>query len=110
MSETKTDVDTDKKFKEIADACIDVGNQYLDDNNIDLVGSSLIYGAARFSSYIVASGSSNLEAYKGNREGAIKHFTLQFQQMLEENLTMYESVFKEDKKYEQYMKKEDSND
>lgn len=109
MSETDVQIEnsTNTKFKEIADKCIDVGNQYLDDNSIDLVGSSLIYGAARFSSYIVASGSENLEAYKGNRESAIKHFTEQFQQMLEENLTTYESVFQEEKKYQQYMKKED---
>lgn len=99
------DAETNKIFKEIADAYIDVGNQYMDEHNADLVGSSFIYGAARFSSFIVASGSENLEQYKSNRETAIEHFTTQFKQMLEENLTSYESAFKEEKKYEKYMKK-----
>ncbi|MCK5896239.1 MAG: DUF3144 domain-containing protein [Cocleimonas sp.] len=99
------DAETNKIFKEIADAYIDVGNQYMDEHNADLVGSSFIYGAARFSSFIVASGSENLEQYKSNRETAIEHFTTQFKQMLEENLTNYESAFKEEKKYEKYMKK-----
>jgi hypothetical protein len=97
--------DTNKAFKEIADAYIDVGNQYMEKYNSDLVGSSFIYGAARFSSFIVASGSGNLEQYRANRETAIEHFTNQFKQMLEENLTNYESAFKEEKKYEKYMKK-----
>jgi hypothetical protein len=100
-----SDADTNKIFKEIADAYIDVGNQYMDEHNADLVGSSFIYGAARFSSFIVASGSGSLEQYKGNREAAIEHFTTQFKQMLEENLTNYESAFQEEKKYEKYMEK-----
>ncbi len=104
MSDTKTPPDTNKLFKEIADAYIDVGNQYLDENSSDLVGSAFVYGAARFSSFIVASGSGNLEVYKANREAAIKHFTAQFQRMLEENLTNYESSFQEEKKYKKYMK------
>jgi hypothetical protein len=100
-----TDTDTNTLFKEIADAYIDVGNQYMDQHNADLVGSSFVYGAARFSSFIVASGSSDLEQYKANRDGAIEHFTNQFKQMLEENLTSYETAFSEEKKYEKYIKK-----
>ena len=101
-----SDADTNKTFKEIADAYIDVGNQYMEEHNSDLVGSSFIYGAARFSSFIVATGSGDLEQYKANRETAIEHFTSQFKQMLEENLTNYESAFKEEeKKYGKYMKK-----
>ena len=101
-----SDADTNKTFKEIADAYIDVGNQYMEEHNSDLVGSSFIYGAARFSSFIIATGSGDLEQYKANRETAIEHFTSQFKQMLEENLTNYESAFKEEeKKYGKYMKK-----
>jgi hypothetical protein len=100
-----SDTDTNKLFKEIADAYIDVGNQYMDKHDADLIGSSFIYGATRFSSFIVASGSGDLEQYKANRENAIEHFTSQFKQMLEENLTSYESAFnEEEKKYEKYMK------
>lgn len=101
-----SDADNNKTFKEIADAYIDVGNQYMEEHNADLVGSSFIYGAARFSSFIVATGSGDLEQYKANRDTAIEHFTSQFKQMLEENLTSYESAFKEkEKKYEKYIKK-----
>jgi hypothetical protein len=103
MSNTETD--TNNIFKEIADAYIDVGNQHMDQHNVDLVGSSFVYGAARFSAFIVASGSSNLDQYKANRKTAIEHFTNQFKQMLEENLISYETVFNEEKKYEKYMKK-----
>lgn len=105
MSDSDTLEDTIKQFKEIADTYIDVGNQHLEKYGSDLVGSSFVYGAARFSSFVVASGSSDLETYKANRESAIEHFTAQFKRMLEENLTNYESAFQEEKKYKQYMKK-----
>lgn len=99
------DADTNKLFKQIADTYIDVGNQHLENHDSNLVGSAFIYGAARFSAFIVASGSENVGQYKSNRESAIEHFTGQFKQMLEENLTSYESAFKEESKYAKYMKK-----
>lgn len=99
------DADTNKLFKQIADAYIDVGNQHLENHDSNLVGSSFIYGAARFSAFIVASGSTDLDQYKANRESAIEHFTGHFKQMLEENLASYESAFEEEPKYAKYMKK-----
>ncbi|HIO92353.1 MAG TPA: DUF3144 domain-containing protein [Leucothrix mucor] len=101
-----TDADTNKLFKQFADSYIDVGNQLLEEHDSNLVGSSFIYGAARFSSFIVASGSKDLDQFKANKENAIDHFVGQFKQMLEENLTNYESAFTEEApKYSQYMKK-----
>lgn len=99
-----TDKDTNKIFKEIADAYINVGNEYLDEHDSNLVGSSFIYGAARFSAFIVASGSRDLEHYKENKETAVSHFTAHFQQMLQENLDNYESSFEQEPKYKKYMK------
>ncbi len=100
-----TDADTNKLFKQFADSYIDVANQLLEEHDPNLVGSSFIYGAARFSSFIVASGSKDLDQYKANKDNAIEHFVGQFKQMLEENLISYESAFTEKPKYEQYMKK-----
>ncbi len=102
-----TDEETSKLFRQFADSYIDVGNQLLEEHDLNLVGSSFIYGAARFSSFIVASGSRDLNQYKANRENALNHFVAQFKQMLEENLTSYESAFAEPEpaKYEKYMKK-----
>jgi len=100
-----TDEETSKLFKQCADSYIDIGNQFLEKHDPNLVGSSFIYGAARFSSFIVASSSKDLDQYKANKENAVEHFVGQFKQMLEENLTSYESAFTEKPKYEQYMKK-----
>lgn len=105
MSESDTLEDTTKLFKKVADTYIDVANQHLDKHGSDLVGSAFVYGAARFSAFMVASGSRDVEVYRSNRENAIEHFTAQFKRMLEENLSNYESAFKEEKKYKQYMKK-----
>ena len=99
------DADTNKLFKTMADTYIDVGNTFLEEHDSNLVGSSFIYGAARFSAFVVASGSKDLEQYKANRDNAIEHFVGHFKQMLEENLTSYESAFAEEPKYSQYIKK-----
>ena len=100
-----TDEDTSKLFKQFADSYIDVGNTLLEEHDPNLVGSSFIYGAARFSSFIVASSSNDLEQYRANKDNALEHFVGQFKQMLEENLSSYESAFTEKPKYGQYMKK-----
>ncbi|MCK5902931.1 MAG: DUF3144 domain-containing protein [Cocleimonas sp.] len=100
-----TDTDTNKQFKQIADTYIDTANQHIENHDFNLVGSAFIYGSARFSAFIVASGSQDLEQYKANRDVALEHFVGQFKQMLEENLTSYEASFVQEEKYKKYMKK-----
>jgi len=81
-------------FRKIADSFIETANKHCDDHDKDLVAASLLYSTARFSAYIAASGSKDLNAYQTNRKNAIDYFTKQFKERLEENLNDYESGFK----------------
>lgn len=73
-------------FRKRADAFIQLANQQTDQEERDYVNASLLYAGARFSAFIVASGSDNVEAMKTNRAQAITYFTDQFNKMLIENL------------------------
>lgn len=78
--------DDDLAFRKRADAYIGLANQQIDQAEIDTVNASLIYAGARFSAFIVASGSENAEEMQKHRAQAIAHFTDTFNKMLTENL------------------------
>jgi hypothetical protein len=82
MSQTNNDL----AFRKRADAFIQLANRQTDQEKSDYVNASLLYAGARFSAFLVASGSDNIEAMKTNREQAITYFTDQFNKMLIENL------------------------
>jgi len=91
-------------FRKIADSFIDVANQYCENADNGIVGSAFLYGAARFSAFLVASESKELSRFESDRNDAIEYFTKEFRRMFEENLDDYKSVFKEQPRYSHLMK------
>jgi hypothetical protein len=53
------------------------------------VSASLLYAAARFNSFNVASSARDVEELKQHKEEAIRYFTEQYRKALEENLDDY---------------------
>jgi hypothetical protein len=76
-----------------ADEVIDIANKQCDESTSGKVSASLLYAAARFSSYSVASSAKDVEEMKINKEGAIKYFSDQFEKMLIENIDDYVKNF-----------------
>jgi len=100
---------SDKKFFEMADSFIDVANNHCDKQQSSEVGSALLYATARFSSFVVASHSQDLESYEAELDHAMEFFSKEFKRMLKENLEEYKTTFKaqeETPKYE-HLKKSD---
>ena len=95
-------------FRKIADSFIDVANKHCDNTDSSIVGSALLYAAARFSAFVVASKSKELSRYESDRDAAIEYFSKEFRRMLEENLDDYKSVFKEQPRYAHLMKDKNS--
>jgi hypothetical protein len=93
------DDDLDKQFRQVADSFISVANSQLDTMNRENVGMALLYAAARFNAFVVASNSDNLEAFKGDRDKAMEFFGAEYLRMLGANLSDHELVFEEDKPY-----------
>lgn len=77
------------EFWERADKVIALANEQAKGSTIGKVSSSLLYAAARYASFNVASSANDVEEMKKDKEEAIKYFTEQYRKMLVENLDDY---------------------
>lgn len=78
-----------KEFWERADKIIALANEQLKDAPVGNVSSSLLYAAARFNSFNVASVAKDVDQLIKDKDDAIKYFTEQYENMLSENLDDY---------------------
>lgn len=78
--------DVDKGFWERSDSFILLANDYCDASPRGKVSASLLYAAARFNSFIVASHADSAEQMESEKAAAIEYFIEQYRKMLEENL------------------------
>ena len=81
----------DVDFYKRADAHIHLANDQIDTTEATpvLVNDSLLYGSARFNSWIVAASFKNAEDMKNDKENALKYFTEAYRSMLEEHMDDY---------------------
>lgn len=79
----------DKEFFDRADAIINLANTQCDDFAIGRVSSSLLFAAARFNAFIVASSAKDLEQLKNDKTEAIKYFKEQYEKVFVENIDEY---------------------
>lgn len=77
------------EFWQRADEIIALANEQIADSTIGKVSSSLLYAAARFNSFNVASSAKDVEEMKKDKAEAIKYFTEKYEKMLTENLDDY---------------------
>jgi len=77
------------EFWERADQVIALANAQVKGTTIGKVSSSLLYAAARFNSFNVASSADGVDEMKKDKEEAIRYFTEQYKKMLTENLDDY---------------------
>lgn len=98
------DEQRNRLYREMADGFIDVANRYCEQHDKVLVGSALLYGAARFSAFVAAAAAQDLAQYEADRGAAREYFLQEFRRMLEENLEDYQRVFAEDLKYRHLIK------
>ena len=84
-----SDADIPPEFWERADQVIALANEQVKGTTIGKVSSSLLYAAARFNSFNVASSADDADEMKKDKEEAIRYFTEQYKKMLTENLDDY---------------------
>ncbi|MEE8056740.1 MAG: DUF3144 domain-containing protein [Pseudomonadales bacterium] len=77
------------EFWERTDQIITLANGQVNDSTIGKVSSSLLYAAARFNTFNVASSAEGVAQMKNDKEDSIKYFTDQYKKMLTENLNDY---------------------
>ena len=96
--------DIDKQFRAMADSFIHLANKHCETGNRENVSMSLLYAAARFSAFVVASHASDLQKYQADRDAAVRFFSDEYIRMLNENLDDYTKVYDESMKYAHLMK------
>lgn len=103
-----SDQDQDLLLRQLADSFISIANEHAEIHDKNIVNTALMYAASRFSAYVAASSSRNLEDFKGRQSQGIDFFSSEFKRMLESNMNNYEKVFQpsEELKYAEYMKKD----
>ena len=84
---------TEREFRRVADTFIDKANEHLNTVPKENVGMSLLFAAARFNAFVVASHSKTVEKYEAERAQAIEFFQEQYLRMREENLDDYRRVY-----------------
>lgn len=90
-----TDEATEREFRRVADAFIDVANEQIHSVPRENVGMALLFAAARFNAFVVASHCKTLDRYETDRETAVEFFSKEYLRMLEENLDDYRRAFEE---------------
>ncbi len=99
MSDDKKVQQLDKDFFKRTDAFINVANDLSKEHDLGKVSASLLYAAARFNAYIVASSADDKAAADRNKVEAIEYFTEQYRSMLIANMDDYIE------KYDDYLQK-----
>ncbi len=91
--EVRDEEATEREFRRVADTFIDKANEHLNTVPKENVGMSLLFAAARFNAFVVASHAKTVEKYEAERAQAIEFFQEQYLRMLEENLDDYRRVY-----------------
>lgn len=88
----------DKDFFKRTDAFIKVANELTKEHEVGKVSASMLYAAARFNAFIVASSAKDKAEADRNKVEAIEYFTNQYRNMLMANMDDYVE------KYDEYLK------
>ena len=83
----------EREFWKLADSFINLANDHYAQEGDGKVGYALLYAAARFNAFIVASTAGDKQELTEEMEPAAKYFTDQYRKMFVENLDDYQANF-----------------
>lgn len=93
--EERTIQKMDKNFFKRTDAFIQVANDLSKTNDLGKVSASLLYAAARYNAFLVASSAKDKAEADRNKVEAIEYFVDQYRSMLLANMNDYVNKFDE---------------
>ncbi len=89
-----SDTDKDKEFYEMADAYIALANKQSNSKvHPGKVSATFLYAAARFNTFIVASGFESADDFASKKEEAMDYFMEEYKKMLDEHFADYQNNF-----------------
>jgi hypothetical protein len=88
-----SNTDKDKEFYEMADAYIALANKQSKNVNQGKVSATFLYAAARFNTFLVASGSNSANEFASKKENIFDYYMTEYKKMLEEHFADYQNNF-----------------
>ena len=85
--------EVDVRYREMIDSFIDRANELAELNSPENVGMALLFAASRFNAFVVSQHAENVDDYEKDMKKAQDFFISQYQEMLNENLEDYKSVY-----------------
>jgi hypothetical protein len=89
MNETEKD----KEFIDMADAFIALANKYGKQTDKGKVSAAFLYAAARFNTFLVASGATSAVEFASYEKNAMEYFQDEYKKMLVEHFADYQQNF-----------------
>lgn len=86
----------DREFRMVVDRFIKLANEQIESVKREHVSLAMLYAAARFNSFIVASHAPDAEKFRADKQKAFEFFCSEYHRMLTENLDDYERVYAQD--------------
>ena len=80
-------------FWKLADQFINLANQLYEEEQDGRVGYALMYAAARFNAFIVATAAGHRNTLSDEKEEATEYFASQYRKMFIENIDDYQENF-----------------
>jgi len=77
------------EFYKAADAFIDLANELAKENNPGNISASFLYAAARFNTFIAASGATSAEEFDRQQRQSKAYFLDEYEKMLNEHYADY---------------------
>ncbi len=83
----------DNEFYALADAFINLANEKCRNADPGKISATILYAAARFNTFIVATGAKSAEDFAASREKSFDFFIGEYRKMLVEHFADYEEHF-----------------
>ena len=91
--DSQSDEEVDARYRQMIDSFIDSANLLTEDSSQENVGMALLFAASRFNAFVVSQHAETIESYEKDLDKAREFFVNQYQEMLNENLEDYKSVY-----------------
>jgi hypothetical protein len=83
----------DREFRMVVDRFIKLANEQIESVKREHVSLAMLYAAARFNAFIVASHAPDVEKFRADKQKAFEFFCSEYHRMLTENLDDYAKAY-----------------
>ncbi len=87
--------DNDQQFWDLAEQFVEIANGALEDADAGKVGAAMLYAAARFNAFVVASASLDRAEFIEDMDESMEYLSKQFRHMLGDNLRDFRDNYKQ---------------